>query len=242
MSADKSAVPTPNHLEPGTLDPHQTRRQLRAFLKGKQLSEKGLRDLRKQALIAGGPDNPTLTAKGRALLSSGVRPVMTGKPKKALPESDHQPSMQTPADIFDGLPIALDRMARPRKGEAPLLSSSTLLAARRFRLDLDRAGLGPRITQSWSLAALVHQASKRQGSDGSHELDAMLDARDRVNHTCKSIGPDFSGLLIDVCLMDKNLASIERERQWPARSAKLVIALGLKALARHYGLTDQTSD
>ncbi len=123
---------------------------------------------------------------------------------------------------------------RPGKDGKPQISDEEFAAGERFRSELTLARMMPRTTMNWD-AALTPD-----GGAGSHgpaaASDTALAARQRVRIACDRLGPDLSGLAIDVCGFLKGLDRVERERGWPARSAKVVLRLALKALATHYGL------
>jgi len=103
-----------------------------------------------------------------------------------------------------------------------------LLAGERLRAEFTRAQLMPRITSNWSAAvadgprgaspASLHRGGDRCASKSAARLDG--------------VGPEFAGLLVDVCCFLKGLEEVERERRWPPRSAKVVLQLGLDRLAR----------
>ncbi|KAB0679969.1 DUF6456 domain-containing protein [Aureimonas leprariae] len=133
---------------------------------------------------------------------------------------------------FNPAESPLGRLAT-RKGAdgAPFLAPAEAMAGERLRLDFTRGRLEPSVTQRW-------EASPRGsgGARGAGDLsDSAIDARKRVDAAVRAVGPELAGVVLDVCCFLKGLEIVERERQWPARSAKLLLKAGLAALARHYG-------
>ena len=125
---------------------------------------------------------------------------------------------------------------RPGRDGQPWLRPHEVAAAERFRRDFEAGQLQPRITANWS--ASVANGRRAGSTAGLADLtDIALSARSRLDAAIEVVGPELSGVLLDVCCFLKGLEEVERERQWPARSAKLVLRLGLEALARHYGLS-----
>lgn len=140
-------------------------------------------------------------------------------------------------------PLAWLRRRRGRGG-TPLLDEAQFAAGERLRADHERAGIGPVLASpAWNvLASGAGGKQGRGGAGGMSDLhDSTLDARDRIERARLSVGPELFPVLIDVCCDLKGLEEVERARNWPARSAKLILSLALTRLARHYGYAERSA-
>jgi hypothetical protein len=129
-------------------------------------------------------------------------------------------------------PLAqLYRRKSPRT--EPFLTDAEFRAGERLRSDYQRACIMPRLGANWEASV----AGRRRSSPGSAMTDltdAVLAARQRVERAVCGVGPELAGVLIDVCCFLKGMETVEAERRWPARSAKLMLKAALGALSRHY--------
>ena len=125
---------------------------------------------------------------------------------------------------------ALARL-KDRGGEA-FLPKEALSAGERLHADFTRAQLQPRVTASWQPRLSGRSKGERGGM--ADLTDSAVAARVSVNRAIEAMGPELSGVALDICCFMKGLETVERERQWPVRSAKLMLRTALLALARHY--------
>jgi hypothetical protein len=132
-------------------------------------------------------------------------------------------------------PLAWLARRKSRDGR-PLIAAEQLQAGERLRAEFTRAQMTPRVTSNWT--ASIAQGRRGGGSAGA-VADVVIAARQRVRAALDAVGPEFAGLLLDVCCFLKGLEEVERERRWPPRAAKIVLQLGLDRLARHYGLAQE---
>ena len=126
---------------------------------------------------------------------------------------------------------------RKDKNGQPLINATQFMAGERLRHEMHRASLLPHMGVDWGRASV--QTSAAGSREGLNMSDAVVAARQSVNKALVAVGSDVSGLLIDVCGFLKSLKIIEIERSWPARSAKIILAMALSRLADHYGLSQE---
>ena len=136
---------------------------------------------------------------------------------------------------LDESPLAWLARRRGRDGKT-FIDAAQLLAGERLRADFTRAQMTPRMSADWSG---MPRSGQRGGGSGGSASEVALIAKQRLANAMEAVGPEFSGMLMDVCCFLKGMEQVEQERGWPARTGKVVLVLGLDRLARHYGIAAQ---
>ena len=123
--------------------------------------------------------------------------------------------------VVDEIESPLGWLARRRGRDGrPLIEVHQLQSGERLRADFTRAQLMPRTTSNWS-----NPLSSARHGGGTERADTMTEtivaARQRVHQALDAVGPEFSGLLVDVCCFLKASRisnASELGRRVPARS------------------------
>lgn len=152
-----------------------------------------------------------------------------------------QGGCNTPQSNLEESPLQWLANRKGRDGQ-PFVSSEQFAAGERLRNDFTRANLSPKVTMDWS--SVRTSSAGRKSCTGVKAVmmsDGVIAARDRVNGALAAVGPELSGVLVDVCCHLKGLEVSEQDAGWPRRSGKVILLLALSSLARHYGLTTPNS-
>lgn len=121
-------------------------------------------------------------------------------------------------------------MRRKDRHGGSFLSRAEFDAGERLRADYTRGRIMPRLGANWEASV---SSGRREGGVGDL-TDVALAARMRVEKAIRAVGPELSGVLVDVCCFLKGMETVEIERGWPVRSAKIVLKGALGVLNRHY--------
>jgi hypothetical protein len=161
----------------------------------------------------------------------------------AIPPPTSEPSHRSRAHDRSGKLHMLQRLATLKDGRRrAVLTGDQTEAGLRLSRDFALGELRQRVTLDWSFADLGTAPPRGDPSRAAEMSDGAEAARHRFRRALSDVGPEFADLLIEVCCFETPLETIEERRGWPARSARLVLALGLQRLARHYGTVSRVPD
>ena len=131
-------------------------------------------------------------------------------------------------------PLGWLKSRKDRNG--PLITDDQYAAGQRLRADYWFAHLSPRVTSNWSALAPTERSRRGAPSNAAALRDEVLAAKERVMRALMAVGPEVSGVLVDICCELKGLEDAEKENGWPQRAGKVVLQIALTRLAKHYGL------
>lgn len=175
---------------------------------------------RARARRLAGPRDHAFLAQHRSLAERGI---------------DYEGAAQVALVDDSESPLAWLRRRAGKDGR-PFLNDAQFQAGERLRADITLGQMLPRVTADWS-----GTGGGRRGPPREHIADVALAARQRCDAAGRALGGELFGVLLDVCGFLKGLETVERERSWPARSAKLVLRIALDRLATHYGLSNEST-
>jgi hypothetical protein len=132
-------------------------------------------------------------------------------------------------------PLGWLKSRKDRNGR-PLIANHQYEAGERLRADYWFAHLSPRVTSNWSGLASTERSRRAAPSNAAALRDEVIAAKERVMRALMAVGPEVSGVLVDICCELKGLEDAEKENGWPQRAGKVVLQIALTRLARHYGL------
>ncbi len=131
---------------------------------------------------------------------------------------------------------ALRILATKNKGKPAFLMPHHLAAANRIHTLVLRAQMIQRTTMSYDPGRV---GGKKSGSSVTFDMaDSAVDAKKQLFNLLGMLPADCADVIMDVCGFQKGLQLIETERQWPRRSAKLILRIGLEQLAVQFGLSN----
>jgi len=189
------------------------------------------------AIVVDGGMLKELAGKG-LIVRSGGRITLAQADHIRLPDNHRDMSTTTlgAGDTAETVAVNLAEsplgllMRRRGKNGQEFLTQQEFRAGERLRSDYTRGQIMPRLGANW-----VASVSSGRRDGGIADLtETALAARMRVEKAVQAVGPELSGVLIDVCCFLKGMETVEMERGWPVRSAKIVLKTALAALSRHY--------
>lgn len=137
-------------------------------------------------------------------------------------------------------PLGWLRSRKDRNGR-PLIAEAQYEAGERLRSDYWFAHMTQRVTANWSSLAPAERSRRGAPSDAAGLRDEVLAAKQRVMGALMAVGPEISGVLVDICCELKGLEEAEKTNGWPQRAGKVVLQIALTRLAKHYGLIGDDS-
>lgn len=132
-------------------------------------------------------------------------------------------------------PLGWLKSRKDRNGR-PLITDDQYQAGERLRADYWFAHLSARVTSNWSALAPGQRSRRGAPSNAAALRDEVIAAKERVLRALMAVGPEVTGVLVDICCELKGLEEAEKENGWPQRAGKVVLQIALTRLARHYGL------